>query len=82
MTPEEKSERLADAIVSPFPEGITDEQIIWQVIDRGLLPEVAKHMSDRLLYETWWIRNCEEIRRRKELDDQLKEIMERYARSV
>lgn len=57
MTPEEKSERLADAIVSPFPEDITDEQIIWQAINRGLLPELAKHMSDNLLIDTWWIRN-------------------------
>ena len=57
MTPEKKTERLADAIVGPFPEGITDEQIIWQAINRGLLPELAKHMSDNLLIDTWWIRN-------------------------
>ena len=73
---------MADAIITPFPKGITDEQIIWQVIDRGLLGKVASYMSDRLLCETWWLRNYEEIRRQQELDREIRKLIERYAESV
>ena len=42
-------DRLVEAINSDFPEGITDEQIIWQVVKRGLQEEVAIQTSDYIL---------------------------------
>lgn len=47
----EAIDAVCDAIVSDFPEGITDEQIIWQAVSRDLLREVAKQMSDAVLID-------------------------------
>ena len=43
--------QMSDAVVATFPSGITDEQIIWQVVERDLLREVAKQMSDAVLID-------------------------------
>ena len=41
--------RMADALHTKFPEGITNEQIICEVIDRGLMADVVAQTADWVL---------------------------------